>query len=250
MRKNETLFNNGSHRFILLNESESGDEGGIPSNQYLILHQGQGTLLDPGGFGVMPQVLNEMLQYLKPEQIEAIVLSHQDPDIVGGLTSWLKLTSAEIYVSKIWNRFLPHYGITGMERFIGIEDEGEIRVLPSGLELNFVPAHFLHSPGHINVYDPISKILFSGDVGASLVPEDECEVFINNFDAHLQYTEGFHKRYMASNRALKYWVQKVRQLDIDIIAPQHGPLYRGKAKEDFLTWLYDLSCGSDLLNLE
>lgn len=250
MRKNVSLYNGESHRFILLNESEPGEEDGIPSNQYLILHNGKGTLLDPGGFGVMPQVLTEMLQYIPPSDIEAIVLSHQDPDIVGGLTSWLRLTPAKVYVSKIWHRFLPHYGITGMQRFIGIEDEGEQKTFASGLKLQFVPAHFLHSPGQINAYDPISKILFSGDVGASEVPQDDCEVFVADFAQHLRYTEGFHKRYMASNRAIRYWVEQVRKLDIDIIAPQHGPLYKGQAKDDFLDWLYDLPCGSDLLPLE
>ncbi|WP_198246688.1 MBL fold metallo-hydrolase [methane-oxidizing endosymbiont of Gigantopelta aegis] len=254
MHNNITLFNAESHRFILLNESDPSDEDGIPSNQYLILHNGKGTLLDPGGFGVMPQVLNVMLQYIQPQDIEAIVLSHQDPDIVGGLSSWMKLTSAKIYVSRIWRRFLPHYGITHMQRFVDIPDDGCNITLNSGLTLTFVPAHFLHSPGQINVYDPLSKILFSGDVGASLVPLDEnadnSDVFAHNFSTHLQFTEGFHKRYMASNRALRHWVQQVRKLDVDIIAPQHGLLYRGQVKDEFLDWLYDLPCGSDLLELD
>lgn len=250
MRNNVTLFNSDHHRYILLNESEPGEEDGIPSNQYLIVHNGKGTLMDPGGFGVMPQVLNEMLQYLNPDDIEAIALSHQDPDIVGGLSSWMKLTPARIYASRIWLRFLPHYGISGMRRFVGIADQGESVTLHSGLQLQFVPAHFLHSPGQINVYDPISKILFSGDVGASMVPNDNCEVFVSDFQQHLPFAEGFHKRYMASNRALRYWLQQVRKLDVEIIAPQHGPLYRGQAKQDFLNWLYDLQCGSDLLDVE
>lgn len=251
MRNNATLFNSESHRYILLNESEPGEEDGIPSNQYLIVHNGKGTLLDPGGFGVMPQVLNEMMQYLIPADIEAIVLSHQDPDIVGGLSSWLKLTPAHVFASKIWLRFLPHYGISGMQRFVGVADEGEQAVLHSGLELHFIPAHFLHSPGQINVYDPVSKILFSGDIGASMTPsEDTGELFVSDFKKHLCYTEGFHKRYMASNRALRYWVQQVRKLDVEIIAPQHGALYRGQAKEELLNWLYDLPCGSDLLDIE
>lgn len=250
MRSNITLFSNADHRYILLNESEPGEEDGIPSNQYLIIHNDRGTLLDPGGFGVMPQVLNELLQYLTPDKIEAIALSHQDPDIVGGLGSWMKLTPARIYVSKIWLRFLPHYGISGMRRFVGVADQGELITLNSGLQLQIVPAHFLHSPGQINVYDPVSKILFSGDVGAAMVPNDHCEVFVRDFEQHRPYAEGFHKRYMASNRALRYWVQQVRKLDVEIIAPQHGPLYRGQAKEDFLAWLYDLPCGSDLLEVD
>jgi len=251
MRNNVTLFNSENHRYILLNESEPGEEDGIPSNQYLIVHNGKGTLLDPGGFGVMPQVLNEMMQYLMPADIEAIALSHQDPDIVGGLSSWLKLTPARVFASNIWLRFLPHYGISGMQRFEGVADQGEQVILQSGLKLQFIPAHFLHSPGQINVYDPISKILFSGDIGASMTPiGEDCELFVSDFNKHLRFTEGFHKRYMASNRALRYWVQQVRKLDVAIIAPQHGALYRSQAKEDFLNWLYDLPCGSDLLDVD
>lgn len=250
MRNNVTLFENKEHRFILLNESEPGEEEGVPSNQYLIIHNDKGTLLDPGGFGVMPQVLNELLQYLTPDKIEAIALSHQDPDIVGGLSSWMKLTPARIYVSKIWLRFLPHYGISGMRRFVGVADKGESVELDSGLELYFMPAHFLHSPGQINVYDAESKILFSGDVGGAVVPDDDCEVFVRDFGRHKTFIEGFHKRYMASNRALRYWVQQVRKLDVKIIAPQHGPLYRGQVKDEFLDWLYELPCGSDLLEVD
>jgi len=96
MRKNVALYNGEEHRFILLNESEPGEEDGIPSNQFLILHKGKGVLLDPGGFGVMPQVLNKLLQYVQLEDIEAIALAH--PDTVGGLTTWLRLTSAKVYV--------------------------------------------------------------------------------------------------------------------------------------------------------
>lgn len=81
--RNIKLFDTEAHKFILLNESEPGEEDGVRSNQYLIEHEGAGVLLDPGGFGVMPRVLAELLRYLAPEKIRGIFLSHQDPDIVG-----------------------------------------------------------------------------------------------------------------------------------------------------------------------
>jgi flavorubredoxin len=37
----------------------------------------------------MPRTLTVMLRHLKPQQIRTIILSHQDPDIVGGLSTWL-----------------------------------------------------------------------------------------------------------------------------------------------------------------
>ena len=245
--RNIPLYEAGGHRFILLNESEPGEEEGIRSNQYLVMHGESGVLLDPGGFGVMPGVLGELMQHMAPENIAAIILSHQDPDIVGGLSTWLELTSAAVHVSRIWLRFLPHYGLRDMDRFAGIPDEGATIEPAPGLELQLVPAHFLHSAGHFNVFDPRSRVLFSGDVGAGLMPDDQDDPFVRDFDAHLPHIEGFHKRYMAGNRATRDWADRVAELDVAMIAPQHGPVYAGEAVPRFLDWMRNLACGIDLL---
>ena len=245
--RNITLFKSDEHKFILLNESEPGEEDGVRSNQYLVMHKEDGVLLDPGGFGVLPSVLTELMRYIKVDRIKGIVLSHQDPDIVGGLATWLELTHAPIYVSDIWLRFLPHYGIEDVSKFIGVPDQGMNYQVTPEFNLQLVPAHFLHSEGQINTYDPISKILFTGDIGAAMLPADVEFEFVDNFTDHLPYIEGFHRRYMCSNRAARLWVDAVSQLDIEMLAPQHGPIYRGQAVSDFLNWFYELQCGIDLM---
>lgn len=245
--RNISVFRSEEHNFILLNESESGNEDGIRSNQYLIKHGRDAVLLDPGGFGVLPRVLSELLRHSGPDDLKAIVLSHQDPDIVGGIASWLELTQAPVYISRIWMRFIPHYGIRDMGRFIGVPDQGADLSLGDGFELKLIPAHFLHSEGQINVYDPISKVLFTGDIGAAMLPDDHDYPFVDSFSHHLPFIEGFHRRYMCSNRAARYWVEAVSKLDIDFLAPQHGPVYRRQAAQDFLHWFADLECGIDLM---
>jgi len=219
----------------------------VRSNQYLIQHGPDGVLLDPGGFGVMPQVLTEMLRYLPPERIRAILLSHQDPDIVGGISSWLELTQAPVYISGIWLRFIPHYGIDGVHRFQPVPDAGMRLEVAPDFALELVPAHFLHSEGQINVYDPLSRVLFTGDIGAAMMPPESDEPFVDDFEAHLPYILGFHRRYMCGNRAARAWVERVARLDIDMLAPQHGPVYRGAAVRAFLDWFRQLECGMDLL---
>ncbi len=245
--RNITLFENDNHRFILLNESEPGEEDGIRSNQYLVTHNDEGVLLDPGGFGVMPRVLSEMLRYVEPKQIKAIFLSHQDPDIVGGLSTWMELITAPIFVSSIWIRFLPHYGLKDMARFVGVPNEGMIWNDVDEFSLKIVPAHFLHSEGQINVYDPISKILFTGDIGAAMLPVEKDYVFVDDFDAHLPFIESFHRRYMCSNKAILCWLETIKDLDIQILAPQHGPIYRGQAVQQFFDWFKKLECGVDVM---
>ena len=245
--RNIPIYSSENHKFILLNESEPGEEDGIPSNQYLVVHDDNGVLLDPGGFGVMPRVLAELLNHVGPDKLKAIILSHQDPDIVGGIATWLEISDAPVYVSEIWMRFLPHYGVSSMQRFVGVPDEGMRCPLAPGFELDLVPAHFLHSEGQLNVYDPLAKVLFTGDIGAAMMPNGDRQAFVDDFDAHLPFIETFHRRYMCSNRAARFWVEAVSQLDIDFIAPQHGPVYRGAAVPAFLEWFKNLECGIDLM---
>jgi flavorubredoxin len=245
--RNVPIYQSEDHSFILLNESQPGEEDGIRSNQYLVRHGESGVLLDPGGFGVMPRVLAELLRYQEPEHIDAIVLSHQDPDIVGGIATWLEITRAPVYVSSIWMRFLPHYGIADMTRFVGVPDEGMRFEPAAGWALQLVPAHFLHSEGQINVYDPIARVLFTGDIGAAMMEEGDDQPFVDDFAAHLPFIEGFHRRYMGSRRAAQMWVEAVSALEIDFLAPQHGPVYRGQAVKDFLAWFGELECGIDLM---
>ncbi|MFO0654505.1 MAG: MBL fold metallo-hydrolase [Polyangia bacterium] len=91
----------------------------------------------------------------------------------------------------------------------------------NGSELALI-GYFLHSAGNFHLYDPTSKILYTGDVGASL----GCEYReVPDFEDHVPFMSGFHKRYMASSLALKTWVKLVRTLDIEVIAPQHGACF-------------------------
>ena len=70
-----------------------------------------------------------------------------------------------------------------------------------------------------------------------------------DFDAHLKYMEGFHKRYMASNAFCRRWVKMVSSLDVEHIAPQHGALIKGRENvKKFLAWFENLACGVDVLD--
>lgn len=60
--------------------------------------------------------------------------------------------------------------------------------------------------------------------------------------------EGFHKRYMVSNKACRHWAARIRVMDIDMIVPQHGRLFKGKAMiNNFLNWFEELECGIDIM---
>ena len=141
----------------------------IQANQHLIVHGGEGMILDPGGHKVYAKALAESLAQLGSGSLKYIFLSHQDPDIVAGLNGWLLSTDAVAWAPALWLRFIPHFGIDKyvIDRLKPIPDEGMYLSL-GGAELMILPAHFLHSVGNMHVYDPTSKILYSGDLGASV----------------------------------------------------------------------------------
>ena len=239
------LYDAGEHRNILLPDYSAGGVA-VQANQHLIVHGSEAMILDPGGHKVYSKVLSATSQQLRGAKLKYLFLSHQDPDIVAACNGWLMTTDADAYISALWTRFVPHFGIDHLviDRLKPIPDEGTVLVL-GGVRLTILPAHFLHSPGNHQVYDPVSKILYSGDLGASIGGDG---VFVQDFDAHLPLMEGFHQRYMASNVAMRRWAAAAKQLDIELIAPQHGQLFRGREMvARFIAWAEGLRCGVDLL---
>lgn len=240
-----SLFSDGNHRNILF---EDFDPGGlaVQSNQHLIVHGSAAMILDPGGHKIYSKVLAETFGSIGRARLTHIFLSHQDPDIVAAINGWLMTTDADAYISKLWTRFVPHFGLDRLvgDRLKPIPDEGMVFDL-DGAPLYALPAHFMHSEGNFQLYDPTAKILYSGDLGASI---GQSYVEVTDFDAHLRYMEGFHRRYMVSRIVLRAWAGMVRPLDIEIIAPQHGALFRGKEMVNrFIDWCADIECGIDLL---
>jgi flavorubredoxin len=239
-----TLFDNGAHKNMLLEDLDAGMA--VQANQHIVIHNREGMILDPGGHKVYNRVLTATMAELRGGTLRYLFLSHQDPDVVAASNGWLMTTDAEAYCSALWTRFIPHFGLDRLveKRLKPVADEGMVLDL-NGVPMLILPAHFLHSPGNLQLYDPVSKILYSGDLGASLgIPYRE----VPDFDAHLKHMEGFHRRYISGNRAMRVWAEMVRQLDIEIIAPQHGALFKGKEMVGrFVDWCEQLLCGVDLL---
>ncbi|AKV04450.1 CDP-abequose synthase [Labilithrix luteola] len=242
---NTVLFDSGNHKNVLLEDFSTGGLA-VQANQHLIVHGSSAMILDPGGHKVYSKVMSATKGVLGAAKLDIIFLSHQDPDIVAAVNGWLMTTDAMAYVSQLWTRFVPHFGVDRLveDRLKGIPDEGMKMPLGDGHVL-VIPAHFLHSCGNFQVYDPVSKILYTGDLGASL-EQDYTEV--TDFEAHRRFMEGFHRRYMAGNRAMKVWARTARKLDIEVICPQHGAYFRGKEMvKRFIDWADDFACGPDLL---
>lgn len=240
----QTLFDANGHKNVMFDDLSSGHM--VQANQHLIVANGEALLLDPGGHKIYTQLFAKTAALVPISGLKHILFSHQDPDIVAAANGWLMVTDAKAYLSALWLRFIPHFGIDDLmvKRITPIPDGGMV-VIVGGTPITLLPAHFLHSPGNFQAYDPVSKILYTGDLGASL---GQPYVEVPDFDGHIPYMDGFHRRYMPSSRALKLWAAMVRTLEIDTIAPQHGAIIKGKPMvARFIDWIDNLVCGVDTL---
>ena len=259
----KVLFDNGSHKCIVFDDIMRDSElkgGDIQSNQFLIIHGDaggyeEGLLFDPGGSKLIQPLHQRLKSHVSTNRIKKIVLSHQDPDTGAGAAQWMMFTNTttKIYVSDLWVRFIPHFSRSdfAQEVFVPVPDKG-MRIDHNGAEIILLPAHFLHSPGNFQLYDTASKILFSGDLGTSIMSGENTFGPVVDFEAQVKYMEGFHKRYLASEKACRLWAQMVRKLDIEAIVPQHGERYfeGKKTVNKFIDWIENLKCGVDLFSNE
>jgi len=236
-----TTFYDNKYQWIVFGRDPEKPKKIIDTNQYLLKTPDQALLMDPGGVEIFSSMLAAVLHHVSVEQITHMFASHQDPDIISSLGLWDQaLPNAKLHAPWLWEGFIRHFGLNHIE-YSAIPDEGgKINLGTTTVEL--IPAHYVHSSGNFHVYDPQAKVLMSGDVGAALEPPG-ADLYVDNFEQHVERMKLFHQRWMPSNRAKNDWIHRVRMLDIDILAPQHGRLFKGDDVKRFLDWFEALEVG-------
>lgn len=246
MKKATIIYRSGQHQWIAVARDPERPHYLIDTNEYLITDGTQSILTDPGGSEIFPMVFAAVCELSDPMNISALFASHQDPDTISSLSLWLDFNpELKCYISRLWATFIPHFGGTG-ETFVGIPDEG-LAVTVGKLKLQMVPAHYLHSSGNFHLYDEAARLFFSGDIGAALLPQDMDGLFVKDFDRHIRFAEGFHRRWMGSPEAKRLWCERVAAMNIDMLCPQHGAIYQGADIERFINWFSELQVGSGLI---
>lgn len=239
--KTHKLYEGRTHTWLMFGRDEEKPEKIIDTNQYMVVTNDNALLMDPGGIELFSAMLTTVIKSVPVDKITHLFASHQDPDIISSLGLWDQvLEDATLHSPWIWEGFIRHFGMQNIT-YSPIEDEGG-RIQLDGVGLEFIPAHYLHSSGNFNVFDPASGILMSGDIGAAM-DTDDAPLFVDDFDAHIPRMKLFHQRWMPSNEAKQDWVNRVRELDVKMLCPQHGRIFRGDDVHRFLDWFEALEVG-------
>jgi serine/threonine protein kinase len=209
-------------------------------------------LIDPGSasdFAVVMSKVNAVLG--AGAQLSALFINHQDPD-VGSSASVIcarYAPQAKILCSEATRRLIVHLGLP-RDRFIDTDRYPAGFRLPTGQIALPVPSPFCHFRGAVMLYDPSTRVLFSGDLFGGLTAENARGLWADESD--WSGIRAFHQTYMPCNRAIAPVIRRIRALDppVEVIAPQHGRLLRGEILQRFLAHLESLPVGLDLLEEE
>lgn len=207
-------------------------------------------LIDPGSnsdFAVVSAKVTTLLGNLK--RLSAVFINHQDPDVGTSTPTLINryAPKASILCSEETWRLIVHLSLP-RENFVALDRYKRGMRLGTGHELIPVPSPFCHFRGAVMLYDPATRVLFTGDVFGGLTAADAQGIWADESD--WRGMRVFHQLYMPSNKALRSTVAAIRALDPapELLAPQHGRLIRGRLIAEYLERIENLPVGLDILD--
>ena len=89
------LYAKDNHTVVVFPDLVRGEDG-VQANQFLVRHGESTALIDPGGALLYTPLSMAISPYVKLKELNWILASHQDPDIIGAVDRWLMYTPATV----------------------------------------------------------------------------------------------------------------------------------------------------------
>ena len=207
---------------------------GTTYNAFLIVDE-KITLIDTVKAEFTSEMLERISTVVDPEKIDYIVSNHAEPDHSGGLPETIKAVKPE-------KLFASSFGAKTLKAYYGIDAEA----LPNGSSLSlgagkltFAETRMLHWPDSMISFYDRDGVLFSQDAfgmhlaGSSLWAEDYDQSILN-YEAQKYYSNIINAQ---SAKVLTILDELPKlNLNINILAPDHGPLFRKNIEQMFVLY--------------
>ena len=206
---------------------------GTSYNSYLIRGSEKIALIDT----VDPSKEQELVDNLKRlgiSKIDYIITHHAEQDHSGTLPKMLKIyPDAKVVSTQKCKDMLMDLLLVSAEKFITVNDRDTISLGNKTLE--FIHAPWVHWPETMLTYLREDKILFPCDfLGSHLATSD---LFVTDEAKVYESAKRYYAEIMMPFRNnIKRHLEKIRSLEISIIAPSHGPVYN---KPEFILNAYE-----------
>ncbi|MBN1064728.1 FprA family A-type flavoprotein [Clostridium botulinum] len=216
---------------------------GTTYNSYLLMTE-KPTVIDTVDISFGREFVENLKNVIELDKIKYIVINHTEPDHSGSLRSLAtKATNAVIVCTKpAVNELKEMYKLHDRE-FLVVEDGDTLDI--GGKTLKFIETPYLHTEETMVTYCEEDKILFPCDIFSTHVANYEYFNDMAKKDIKDDFI-GYYKLIMHPHRRyVQNMIEKIRNLDIRMIAPSHGFIIRDDIKS-FIDIYYNMSKNTDL----
>ena len=199
---------------------------GTTYNAFLILAE-KITLIDTVKAPFKQEMLSRIASVVAPDKIDYIVSNHSEPDHTGCLVETVRIVKPDkVFASTMGKKAIhAHYGLGDI---ITPVKDGE-KLSLGDMDLMFIETRMLHWPDSMFTYLSEERLLFSQDgfgmhFASSERFSDELDAGVLDSEAAKYYANIL----MPFSKLIPKLIDKLTglHLDIRIVAPDHGPLYR------------------------
>ncbi|MDD4839178.1 MAG: FprA family A-type flavoprotein [Clostridia bacterium] len=225
---NELYWVGGNDRRLALFENLYPIPSGISYNSFLLMDE-KTVLLDTVDYAVSRQFFENIEHILNGEPLDYLIINHMEPDhcaSIGDLIS--RYPNVKIVGNSKTSAMLKQFFEFDIDSRMILVKEGD--TLCTGKHnLSFVMAPMVHWPEVMVTYDATSKILFSADAFGTFGALNG-NMFADEIDFDRDWLDDARRYY--TNIVGKYGAQvvsllkKAAALDINMICPLHGPIWR------------------------
>ncbi|MCK4668952.1 FprA family A-type flavoprotein [Candidatus Bathyarchaeota archaeon] len=195
---------------------------GTSYNAYLIKGSEKTALIDT----VDPTMANELinnLSQLDVKTIDYVVANHAEQDHSGALPQILKVyPDAMVVATPKCKNLLMDLLLISESKIKPVEDKGTLSLGNKTLE--FIHAPWVHWPETMLTYLREDKMLFTCDLfGSHFATSD---LYVTDEATVYEAAKRYYAEIMMPFRAvIQKNLEKIKDLQIDVIAPSHGPIY-------------------------
>jgi len=228
-------------------------QNGTTYNNYLIKDE-KITLVDTVKHDFSSITIENIREIVDPEKIDYVVINHIEPDHVSSIESIMSLfPDAVIHISERGKKGLDRYFDTSHWQFKVVKN-GE--TLKTGrYTLLFLETPMLHWPDSMVTYVKEAKLLISQDAFGQHIAtasrfDDEFIACASQFELEDAVVDYYANILMPFGQLIKNKIGEIVKLglEIDMIAPDHGVIWRKDPGKIIQTYL-DLASGKCNLSI-
>jgi flavorubredoxin len=195
---------------------------GTSYNAYLIKGSEKTALVDT----VDPTKENELLTNLDKvgvDKLDYVIAHHGEQDHSGAIPAILRrYPEAKVVSNPKCQSMLMDLLLIPQSKFLTVEDGGTLSLGDKTLQFIYTP--WVHWPETMSTYLREDEILFSCDFfGSHLASSD---LFVTDQALVYESAKRYYAEIMMPFRApIKKNLEKIKELEIEMIAPSHGPVH-------------------------